>query len=136
MDTVNDGLRDNATAYGVTDAPQRMTVAENKRRPCKTTQEAQRNHSLILGAWNVRTTNDNEDSARPESATAITCRELEKAHIDIYALSNVRGTGSGNVIERGHTIFWSSGKKKVIDVGFAIHNKLVAKGMNPNPINN
>ena len=135
MDTVNDSYGDHDTAYGVTDAPQRTAVAENKRRPCKTAKEAQRNHPLILGAWNVRTTNDNVDSARPERATAIICRELEKAHIDICALSEVRRPGSGNVIERSHTRFWSGGEKKEAGVGFAINNKLVAQGMNPNPIN-
>ena len=132
MDTVNDSYGDHDTAY---DAAQRTAVAENKRRPCKTAKEAQRNHPLILGAWNVRTTDDNVDSARPERATAIICRELEKAQIDIFALSEVRRPGSGNVIERSHTIFWSGGEKKEAGVGFAINYKLVAQGMNPNPIN-
>ena len=112
-----------------------MIVVENKRRPCKTAKEAQRNHPLILGAWNVRTTNDNVDSVRPERATAIICRELEKAHIDICALSEVRRPGSGSVIERNHTIFWSVGEKREAGVGLAINNKLVAQGMNPNQIN-
>ena len=42
---------------------------------------------------------------------------------------------SGNVIERSHAIFWSSSEKREAGVGFAINNKLVAQGMNPNPIN-
>ena len=75
------------------------------------------------------------DSVRPERATAIICRELEKAHIDICALSEVRRPGSGNVIERSHTIFWSGGEKREAGVGFAIKNKNFAQGMNPNPIN-
>ena len=135
MDTVNDSYGEDATAYGVTDAPQRTAVAENKRRPCKAAKVAQRNHPLALGAWNVRTTNDNVDSVRPERATAIICRELEKAHIDICALSEVRRENVGNVIERSHTIFWSGGENREAGVGFAVNNKLVVQGMNPNPIN-
>ena len=90
MDAVNDSYGDDATAYGVTDASQRTAVAKNKRRSCKAANEAQRNHPLTLGAWNVKSTNDKVDSVRPERATAIICRELEKAHIDICALSEVR----------------------------------------------
>ena len=63
------------------------------------------------------------------------CRELEKACIDICALSEVRRPGSGNIVERSHTIFWSGGIEKSAGVGFAISNKLVARGINPIPIN-
>ena len=45
------------------------------------------------------------------------------------------GSGTGNIIERSHTIFWSGGETKEAGVGFAINNKLVAHMANPIPIN-
>ena len=80
--------------------------------------------NLVLGAWNVRTTNDTNDSFRPERATAIITRELAKANIDICALSEVRREGQGNLVEKDYTIYWSGGTKKEAGVGFAISNKL------------
>ena len=61
---------------------------------------------------NVTTTNGSADSTRPECATAIICKELEKGGINICALGEVRHPGSGNVIERSHTIFWNDNEKK------------------------
>lgn len=120
---------DNATASGGTDAPHDTVVVKNVRNPFKKA-------SLItLGAWNVRTTNDNINSIRPERATAIICRELEKSKIDICALSEVRRPGTGNISERSHTIFWSGNEHKEAGVGFAINNKLLANGLIPIPIN-
>ena len=87
---------------------------------------------LNLAAWNVWTTNDSVNSIRPERATAIICRALEEADIDICALSEVRRPGSGNIKERSHTIFWSGGEDKTAGVGFAVSNKL--SHINPIPI--
>ena len=129
METHNLNLSDQATAFGVTDAPHGTAVVNKLRNPCRTTT------TIILGAWNVRTTNDSAELVRPERATAIICRELEKACIDICALSEVRRPGTGNIIERSHTIFWSGGETKKAGVGFAINNKLVADMANPIPIN-
>ena len=53
LDTVNDSYGDDATTCGITDVPQHTAVAENKQRPFKAAKEAQRNHPLTLGAWNV-----------------------------------------------------------------------------------
>ena len=72
MMEVNLNLIDQATAFGATDAPQVTAVVKKKRNPCKSL-------SLKLGAWNVRTTNDSDGSIRPERATAIICKELDKA---------------------------------------------------------
>ena len=81
-------------------------------------------------------TNDSDDSMRPERATAIICRELEKAAIDICALSEVRRPGTGNTIKRSHTIFWSASDKREAGVGFAVSNSLLSQfRMNPKPIN-
>ena len=91
--------------------------------------------NLVLGAWNVRTTNDTTDSIRPERATAIITRELAKANIDICALSEVRREGQGNLVERDYTIYWSGGTKKEAGVGFAISNKLSSFEMTTVPIN-
>ena len=85
---------------------------------------------LNLAAWNVRTTNDSVNSIRPERATAIICRALQEADIDICELSDVRRPGPGNIKERSHTIFWSGGEDKTAGVGFAVCNKL----SNINPI--
>ena len=92
--------------------------------------------SLKLGAWNVRTTNDSDGSIRPERATAIICKELDKAAIDICALSEVRRPGTGNLVEKSHTIFWSGSDKREAGVGFAIRNDLLNHSdLNPIPIN-
>ena len=123
---LNDRVR--ATAFGATDAPQDTAVVKNLRNPCRSKQK------INLGAWNVRTTNDSKESCRPERATAIICRELEKAEIDICALSEVRRPGSGNIVERSHTIYWSGGSKKEAGVGFAISNKLSNLGLTLMPI--
>lgn len=114
-----------AIAPGVTE--EQSTISNNIR--------AARREPLTLGAWNLRTTNDSDTSIRPERTTAIIFRELEKAGIDICSLSEVRLPGSGNVVERSHTIFWSGGEDKTAGVGFAISNKLAAQGINPIPIN-
>ena len=117
----------NATAFGETNALQAPTVVKNIRKnTAKTTL------SLTLGAWNVRTTTDSDSSNRPERATAIICRQLEKGGIDICALSEVRRPGTGNIIEKSHTIFWSGSDKKEDGVAFAINNILLAQcGLNP-----
>ena len=94
-------------------------VVKSKRNP------ANRYEKLSLGAWNVRTTNDSVDSIRPERATAIISRELENAHINICALSEVRREGTGNLIEKEYTYYWrSGGDKKEAGVGFAVANTL------------
>ena len=92
---VNTNLAEHITAFGVTDAPHGTAVVK-KRNPYKNIR------SLALGAWNVRTTNGSAHSTRPDRATAIICRELEKVGIDICALGEVRLPGSGNLIERSH----------------------------------
>lgn len=50
-------------------------------------------------------------------------KQLEKAGIDICALTEVRRPGTGNVKERSHTIFRSGGEYRTAGVGFAISNK-------------
>ena len=85
-----------------------------------------------LATWNARTTNDSDNSVRPERATAIICKELERAEIDICALTEVRRPNSGNIIEKSHTIFWS-GQDKNAGVAFAVSNKL--ENITHQPIN-
>ena len=75
-------MSNHATAFGGTDVTYRTSVIRNQRKFFKL--------KFIFGAWNVRTTNDSVDSIRPERATAIICKELEKYNIDICALSKVR----------------------------------------------
>ena len=55
-----------------------------------------------------------------QAATAIICKELDKAAIDICALSEVRRPGTGNLLEKSHTIFWSGSDKKEAGVVFAM----------------
>ena len=86
-----------------------------------------------LANWNVRTTNDSDNSVRLERVTAIICRELERAVIEICALTEVRRPKSGNIVEKSHTIFWSGGQDKNACVGFAVSNKL--ENITPQPIN-
>ena len=136
-----------ATARG-THAPLDTAVATSGRSPYTTTASGEtdgRHHlpsnsnapniqRLNLGAWNVRTTNDSDSSIRPERATALISRELEKASIDICALSEARRPGTGNIVERSHTIFWSGGEERTAGVGFAVSNWLAAQGISPTPI--
>lgn len=75
-------MTDQATASGLTDMSQVTVLVNKKKNTCKF-------FSLKLGAWNVRTTNDSNISIRPERATAIICKELEKASIDNCALSEL-----------------------------------------------
>ena len=96
-----------ATAYEVTDAPCFMAMEDNMRSPCDNSTASgvadenrenirtskMKKQILKLAAWNVRTTNDSVSNIRPERATAIICREREKAGIDICALSEVPGLG-------------------------------------------
>ena len=139
--------RDMASAYGGNDAPLYTAVATSGRSPYTATVSGvidERHHRpsisnpnkqrLNMGAWNVRTTKDSDSSIRPERVTALICRELEKAGIDICALSEVRRPGTGNIIERSHTIFWSGGEERTPGVGFAISNRLAAQGISPTPI--
>ena len=96
---INSNDSANATAFEVTDAPHSTVVLESGQIPYN-----HRKQVHNLAAWNVRTTNDSADSYRPERATAINSRELATANIDICALSEVRREGTGNIIERDHTI--------------------------------
>ena len=135
--------RDNATASELTDAPQSMAVVTNRRSPYENATLAnvskemvnpfKRRMRLKLAAWNVRTTNDSNTGIRPERATAIICKELEKSGIEICALSEVRRPGSGNIKEKSHTIFWSGGEDKTAGVGFAVSNKF--GHISPVPVN-
>ena len=97
-----------ATAYGGTDAPLDTAVVTGGRSPYTATASgetderqhrpsnfnARNKQRLNLGAWNVRTPNDRDSSIRPERETALICRELEKARIDICALSEVQRPGT------------------------------------------
>ena len=111
---VDTNSTDHITASGATDAPQVTAVVSKKRNPCN------KSFKLTLGASNVRTTNDSDDSIRPERATAI-------IGIDICALSEVRRPGIGNTIKRSHSIFWSGSDKREAGVGFAVSNSLLSQ---------
>ena len=95
MDNTFTDILSNATAYGVTDAPPPMAVATNEQRPYNyptvysIAGRSLSGRTFNLASWNVRTTNDSDNSVRPERATAIICRELERAEIDICALRTV-----------------------------------------------
>ena len=66
---------------------------------------------MIIGAWNVRTLLDREDTARPHRRTALIARELARYKIDIAALSETRFAEEGAICEpEGGTP--SSGKEE------------------------
>ena len=115
---INSNDSDNATALEVTDAPHSAVVVESGRIAYN-----RRKQVFNLAAWNVRTTNDSVDSCRSERATAIISREHATANIDICALSEVRREGTGNIVERDHTIHWSGGNKKEAG-NFEVANRL------------
>jgi len=109
---------ENATTSGESDPPQSSVVVKSKRNP------AYRYEKLSFGAWNVGTTNDSNDSIRPEREIAIISRDLAKENIDICAISEVRREGTGNLIENEFTFYWSGGDKREAGVGFAVSNAL------------
>ena len=116
---INSNDSDNASAFEVTDAPHSMVAVESGRIAYN-----HRKQVLNLADWNVRRNNDSDDSCRPEKATAIISREHATANIDICALSEVRSEGTGNIVERYHSIHWSGGNKKEAGVGFAVSSRL------------
>ena len=79
---------------------------------------------LVLGAWNVRTLPDRDNTARPERRIALIAKELARCRIDIAALSEKRLADEGILKEDGggYTFFWR-GKPETEDrlqgVGFA-----------------
>ena len=139
MDNMFTDISSNTTAYGVTDAPPPIAVATNEQRPYNyptvysIAGRSLSGRTFNLANWNVRTTNDSDNSVRLERVTAIICRELERAVIEICALTEVRRPKSGNIVEKSHTIFWSGGQDKNACVGFAVSNKL--ENITPQPIN-
>ena len=85
---------------------------------------------LLVGAWNVRTLLDRDNTARPERRTALIAKELARYRIDIAALSETRLADEGILKEDGggYTFFWR-GKPEAEDrlhgVGFAIRTSLM-----------
>ena len=76
---------------------------------------------LLVGAWNVRTLLDRDNTARPERRTALIAKDFAHYRIDIAALSETRLANEG-------VYFWS-GKPEAEDrlhgVGFAIRTSLM-----------
>ena len=85
---------------------------------------------LVVGAWNVRTLLDRDNTARPERRTALIAKELAHYRIDIEALSETRLADEGVLKEDGcgYTLFWR-GKPEAEDrlhgIGFAIRTSLM-----------
>ena len=85
---------------------------------------------LLVGAWNVCTLLDRDNTARPERRTALIAKELARYRIDIAALSETRLANEGILKECGcgYTFFWC-GKPEAEDrlhgVGFAIRTSLM-----------
>ena len=86
--------------------------------------------SVTLAAWNVRTMQDREGTARPERRRALIDRELSRYNVDIAALSETRLPDVGEEAESTYTFFWSgksATEKRESGVGFAIRSALVPK---------
>lgn len=83
---------------------------------------------LRIAAWNVRTLMDTSKSKRPIRRTALIDIELQKANIDIAALSETRIAEEGSLRESNYTFFWKGYNTKaprIHGVGFAIKNSLL-----------
>ena len=83
---------------------------------------------LFVGAWNVRTLQDNENN--PERRTAVISKLLDAYKLDIVALSETRLADSGQLSEKEYTFFWSGRpeeEQRYSGVGFAICNTLAKK---------
>ena len=50
---------------------------------------------LLVGAWNIRTLLDRDNTARPERRAALIAKELARYRIDIAALSETRLADEG-----------------------------------------
>ena len=85
---------------------------------------------LLVGAWNVRTLLDRDNTARPERRIALIAKELARYRIDIAALSETRLADEGILKEdgSGYTFFWR-GKPEAEDrlhgARFAIRTSLM-----------
>ena len=85
---------------------------------------------LLVGAWNVRTLLDRDNTARPERKTALIAKELAHYRIDTAALSETRLADEGILKEDGcgYTFFWrgkSEAEERLHGVGFAIRTSLM-----------
>ena len=92
----------------------------------------QRKKQLTLGAWNVRTLLDRQETTRPHRRTALIARELERYGIDIAALSETRFPDEGSICEPkgGYTFFWKGKEQhedRIHGVGFAIRSSLMSQ---------
>ena len=85
---------------------------------------------LLVGAWNVRTLLDRDNTARPERRTALIAKELARYRIDIAALRETRLADEGILKEDGggYTFFWRGkpeAEERLHGVGFAIRTSLM-----------
>ena len=85
---------------------------------------------LLVGAWNVRTLLDRDNTARPERRTALIAKELACYRIDIAALSETRLADKGILKEYGggYTLSWRGkpeAEERLHGVGFAIRTSLM-----------
>lgn len=85
---------------------------------------------LLLGAWNVRTLLDRDNTQRPERRTALVAKELARYNIDIAALSETRLSEEGSLTEpaSGYTFFWkgrAQNEDRIHGVGLAIKTSLL-----------
>ena len=85
---------------------------------------------LLVGAWNVRTLLDRDNTARPERRKALIAKELARYRIDIAPLSETRLADEGMRKEDGggYTFFWCgkpAAEDRLHGVGFAIRTSLM-----------
>ena len=73
----------------MTDHPSRSRFTKNQQK------------KLLVGAWNVRTLLDRDNTARPERRTALIAKELASYRIDIAVLSETRLADEGILKEDG-----------------------------------
>jgi len=65
---------------------------------------------------------------------AIISQALKSANINIYAISEVRREGTGNIVKKDFTIYSSGGTKKEAGIGFAISNSLLNVSLDLTPL--
>ena len=71
----------------------------------------------------------------PYTATASGVTDEQHHRLSIsHSGKQCLNLGTGNIVERSHTIFWSGGEERTAGIGFAISNRLAAKGITPTPI--
>ena len=84
---------------------------------------------LTIGTWNVHTLIDNTKSSRPERRTSLVARQLNRYHIQIAVLSEIRLAKEGHLLKLElDTNFSGVGrvKESTMKLSWVLQSKLIS----------